>query len=1411
MPIPKSTQLRALLNAARIAAADSPLRLDMTAREHGADLDFKSPIFHGPSMAATPSNFSDLSLQSAMANPERERVFDQIQKIMKGVSDRIDLPPAAQFNDPGRGLFDYTGMGSYPNAYLRRFDLPVPKRGMPPEMVKALRSNIGRYIDDTAAGRMRAGDNWYDMSPVQRWMDSHPDPSVSMKGGIALNRMSAYSAQNPPTVEIPAGFAHHAAIENGRPIEASVQSAIGKGPMPSHIQGAFGFDDRGAYGLKNAAGEITNNPKIFPYNEAKKGNLFAYPADTHEIQSLIPDLYVTPTMQHKGAMSMVAQELARRMGLPGPAPMMSSHWMEAAPRNMMKNSPALKSAHGLPKVLSPDEELAYWQQRYAPPFARIVEDSLVDRAKLLGEDPESFAAKAFRGDDFAGGGRVPKLAGEAANWATNFIRSRLPAEYRNQSMEPLSLAGSGRTVFSLGDDKVAKLFNPLNPRGLMENAYTNHDLEDSGLIAPKHWISPDNAIAVADRMNPDEAAAKNFTQPMWNTMVQAVRRESDGYGNKSRPSQNFLASTIHASDPSLSAMFERRGLEPFMTHDLHPDFYKWNSWMHNPSFNDGLNRGMTLTDEGAMLPNLTGKSADSLSSPSNYSTIAPNLSEVISDRIHHVTDARRRQVLMNSLAQAKEALSSAGDPDADAQIHHSLGKIQDGLEGYAGGGQVVRNFLRLMKNNDYANAFALEPKGGIDHVLHDLSGRAWTPETKKWVDSNLTNYLQRDFGTPNDPLAAVHAEGKLRVGGDAVPIADYNDIPDNVIKKVHAANVVSHMQSLRHNRGSVYQSTNPLVKAADLPAWLQGKLGSGETYHDIDPGAWQETLQAPTREMLDYLDQLPDADRARLNKLSVPDAFRQSHDYHQSLLDGDTKYAQSMEGTTLHKEYPTGYKWVKVESPEALNGEGAAMGHCVGSYCNKVEAGNSVIYSLRDENGLPHVTIEVAPGRVNRGSIVNGEQNKYEPDNITQINGKANPKPNGVPNPEYHPYIQDFIKSQPWGDVENPGRFDMYDLDTHDNASRLFPGARQKFGRYATAEDLDPNANSMMRDEPTGFADGGAVMAGVDAAARDAVKPSDSQADAGNYRKGHVRISGIPMAIENAAGSKRNTAWPPIVHHYGYIKGTVGKDKDHVDVFVKPGTPDNYDGPVHIVDQKKRNGHFDEHKVMLGFGTQDEAKDGYHANYEKGWDGMQAITSMDMPSFKTWVKEGNHQVPASSAKGYARGGMVTLSPDVSDTLTKSETENQLPSGLLHSMARFESANNPNAVSPKGATGLMQFMPETAAEMGFDPKDPVASAQFAGVYFRKLLKMFGNVHDALAAWNWGMGNVKKYGANDLPKETGDFIGRVFGGMTKMPEKKQEVTQAPIPARIAPRFPEHNEAMDMIEKLMQPEEEEEAIEV
>src|SRR5690606_7504041 len=148
----------------------------------------------------------------------------------------------------------------------------------------------------------------------------------------------------------------------------------------------------------------------------------------------------------------------------------------------------------------------------------------------------------------------------------------------------------------------------------------------------------------------------------------------------------------------------------------------------------------------------------------------------------------------------------------------------------------------------------------------------------------------------------------------------------------------------------------------------------------------------------------------------------------------------------------------------------------------------------------------------------------------------------------------------------------------------------------------------------------------------DLPEPTQAQIEAGNYKKGHIKVHGLDIAVENPRGSERRGTDPDgkewahkMSDHYGYIKKTTGADNEHIDTYVGRNPESEQIFVVDQIDQK--TGGFDEHKVMMGFNSQEDAVQAYSSNFDKGWK-VGPVRAMNKDEFKTWLKDGDTKKPA---------------------------------------------------------------------------------------------------------------------------------------------------------------------------------------
>lgn len=195
--------------------------------------------------------------------------------------------------------------------------------------------------------------------------------------------------------------------------------------------------------------------------------------------------------------------------------------------------------------------------------------------------------------------------------------------------------------------------------------------------------------------------------------------------------------------------------------------------------------------------------------------------------------------------------------------------------------------------------------------------------------------------------------------------------------------------------------------------------------------------------------------------------------------------------------------------------------------------------------------------------------------------------------------------------------------------------------------------------------------------------PTEAQKTAGNYKKGHVRIQGLDVTIENPPGSERGGR--VLKDSYGYIKRTEGADGEQVDVFLGPAPLAT---EVFIVDQIDQNtGQFDEHKAMIGYPNKLAAVRAYKRNYDRGWK-VGPITKLNQDEFKAWLKSTTKK-PLKAEKTPAREptqGQLSLEEVIQDVVKPAKQRRRGP--LKKSLPK-EGRNVPT-VSKTGTASLSHW-------------------------------------------------------------------------------------------------------------------------
>ena len=243
--------------------------------------------------------------------------------------------------------------------------------------------------------------------------------------------------------------------------------------------------------------------------------------------------------------------------------------------------------------------------------------------------------------------------------------------------------------------------------------------------------------------------------------------------------------------------------------------------------------------------------------------------------------------------------------------------------------------------------------------------------------------------------------------------------------------------------------------------------------------------------------------------------------------------------------------------------------------------------------------------------------------------------------------------------------------------------------KYATIENLE---NKKMPSISTEIGNISPAIGDIEAARAEVDQnPTEAQKEAGNYKKGHVKIDGYDVTIENPKGSVRSgkdadgNEWSVTMNNdYGYIRGTEGVDGDHIDVFLSDN-PET--GDVFVIDQVNPDGTFDEHKVMYGFKSALAAKRAYMANYSKGWTGLGNITRVSKEEFKKWVNSSHRKTkPFAEYKSVVPVSEKETTTNAEDTPAKSnnivsdERYQELKNRLKQKLGQLNAGIDPEIIA-----------------------------------------------------------------------------------------------------------------------------------
>lgn len=424
-------------------------------------------------------------------------------------------------------------------------------------------------------------------------------------------------------------------------------------------------------------------------------------------------------------------------------------------------------------------------------------------------------------------------------------------------------------------------------------------------------------------------------------------------------------------------------------------------------------------------------------------------------------------------------------------------------------GDVGYRFLEWQPDDDY---------GLVSLQVPDIPKEQF--KVQDWLARALAKYYKNDFGAPDDPLRGL-AERGLHYDPDMTPekwTATVNSylMEDPIQSILFPPNLQGGMPGAGSDLRGETMAAMPWLAKQPVTEKVYGISGGLDLEHFADE--FYNALHPEVSGLPMSLAVRPES-LDRMTFAQAAEHVGKINQYRAKEMQRAALAAQENPVTQVFKDYaednPKGLRWVEIAPPKgdgptnydveeelrkALKYEGDTMGHCVGGYCPDVMEGRSRIFSLRDAKGEPHVTIETQPARfmpsrdereaiyeqarqeiealniddpyVEAARIIQRQREIVEkrraelaanppPENIIQIKGKQN----RAPKDDYLLFVQDFVKSQQWGnvgDLANTGLVRLPDgrYLTHDQMDEIIrnEGLDDRYQSY------DFNARGFPRD-----------------------------------------------------------------------------------------------------------------------------------------------------------------------------------------------------------------------------------------------------------------------------------------------------------------------------------------------------------